>query len=128
MALGYETYDDDRDFEQTGLTGDVLRYSIQHMKFPCYVLCQSKENVIDAYKVELLKRMLVHPNGQTLNEEELSSGIEIYYTEGGQTARFGKILPKQVKPFLKLFEGNIIEGYYTKDKKLTEDYLYVLAE
>ena len=127
MALGYETYEDTRDFEQEGLTGEVARYSTEHMTFPCFIICSTEDNIVEEYKTKTVKSMFVSPSDK-FDEETFNSVINIYFHIQGQTIRYGKILPKQVKSFLKLFEGNIVEGYYDKDTKLTDDYLYVLAE
>lgn len=126
MALGYETYEDNRDFEQKGLTGNVARYSTENMSFPCYIICATSDNKVDMYKIQVLKKMFI--NSSNFDEEVMLSAINVYYNQDNQTIRLGKIFPKQVKSFLKLFEGNIIEGYYDKDNKLEEEYLYVLSD
>jgi hypothetical protein len=126
MALGYETFEDNREFEQKGLTGEVARYSTENMVFPCYIVCSTQENPVDINRVKILKGMAI--NSGKFDEEMLLSTINIYYNQSNKTIRLGKIFPKQVKSFLSLFKGNIIEGYYDKDTKLTDEYLYVLSE
>lgn len=125
MALGYEVYEDNRNFEQDGLTGDVKRYVTEKMEFPCYIIVATPDNIVENYKISVLTRMFA--NIKTYNEDDANSSISLYFNQGDKTVKLGKIFPKQVKSFLKLFEGNIVDGFYDKDTKLTDDYLYVLS-
>lgn len=126
MALGYETYEDDRDFEQDGLTGEVKRYAIESMNFPCYIINCDDEHTVEAFKIKVLRNMFSAV--KAYNEEEAKLAISLYFHQGDKTAKLGQIYPKQVKSFLKLFESNFIEGFLSADKKLEGDYLYILAE
>lgn len=126
MSVGYATYEDNRDFEVNGLTGNVKRYSIEKMSFPCFVLCSCEENPIEMYKINVLKNMFSVI--KSYDEEESKLGINLYFSSDGKVVGLGKIYPKQVKSFLKLFADNIIEGFYDEKTKLQNEYLYVLAE
>jgi hypothetical protein len=126
MSLGYETYEDNRDFEQTGLTGNVIRYATEGMTFPCYIICSTEEKPVEMYKIEILRKMF-STTSDNFDEDTLNSVINIYFTMSSQTVRLGKIISKQVKAFLHLFEGDIIKGYLDKDTLLENDYLYVLS-
>lgn len=127
MALGYDTFEDDRDFEQKGLTGKVSRYTTEKMSFPCYIIDADSGQKVEAYKIKVLKNMTANI-GSSKNIDIEDDMINLYFSQGGQMARLGKICPKQVKSFLKLFEGNKIDGFFDKDTPLNDDYLYVLAE
>lgn len=124
MSLGYATYEDDRSFEKSGLTGNVKRYTSESMEYPCYIITLS--NSIPRYKIDVLKRMFSMTS--SFKEDLVSLSISIYFDNEGKLIKFGKIYPAQVKSFLKLFETEEIIGYYSKDKVLEGEYLYVLAE
>lgn len=126
MSLGYETYEDDRKFEQKGLTGDVRRYTTTKMEFPCYVVCNTEEKPVKLHSIETLRKMF--PNAKSYDESIANSLIHIYFNQGNQTAKLGVIQPNQVKTFLKLFENCEVDGYLNADKKLEGMYLYILAE
>lgn len=122
MALGYDTYEDNREFEQ----GEVKRYATTKMKFPCYVLVSSEEKPVKMHSIKALQKMSL--KDQTYSESVSESMIYIYYCQDGQTAQIGQILPNQVKTFLKLFSSCNVEGYLSENEKLDGMYLYILAE
>lgn len=126
MELGYNTFEDKRDFVQDGLTGNVKRYSTDKMSFPCYILVHTDEKPIKLTSIQILKQMSL--SIKQYDEEQAFQAISIYYNNGDQTVSVGKIFPQQVKSFLKLFETCQVDGYLDKDTKLEDFYLYVLAE
>ena len=126
MALGYSVYEDDRDFEQRGLTGEVQRYTTAGMKFPCLILVNTTEKPLKMHSIDTLKRMF--PNSKVYNEELNESLINIYVRQGDKTVSIGMIQSNQVKTFLKLFENNEVVGYIDADTELKDMYLYVLSE
>jgi hypothetical protein len=126
LSLGYDVYEDNRDFEQKGLTGDVRRYTTSSMKFPCYVLVNSEEKPVKSYSIDTLRQMF--PALKQYDETLTDSMIHIYFNQDDKTVRLGAILGSQVKTFLKLFENNDIDGYISKDEKLEGMYLYVLSD
>ena len=128
MSLGYDTYEDNRDFQQDGLTGTVRKYITEDMQFPCYIVEMTAEHSIEKYKIEVLQKMF--KTVDTYDEEEAKLVISVYISSGDRTLRLGQITPKQVKPFLRLFEKDTeqIHGFFDKDTELTDDYLYVLSE
>ena len=125
MALGYDVYEDNRDFEQEGLTGNVKRYAVDKMQFPCYILVSDDKHSVPLYKIKVLKQM--SSTFEIFDETEVDMAINIYYTENGKTVSICKIFPKQVKSFLKLFDTELIEGFLSKDKELVGNHLYVLS-
>ena len=125
MALGYETYDDNRDFEQEGLTGNVRRYVTESMTFPCFILVAE-----EGKPVEIVTDTSIEEVAQVVekyNEEEANSLISIYFSSGDKTAYLGKIQSRQVKSFLSLFSTNTVVAYYDKETLLEGDMRYVLA-
>lgn len=125
MALGYDTYEDKRDFEQDGITGDVRRYVVESMTFPCFILVAEEDKPVEIVKIKVLKQM----SGviESYNEEEANSSISIYFSSGDKTAYLGKIQPRQVKSFIDLFSGNKVIGFYDKNTVLEDDMRYVLS-
>ena len=128
MSLGYETYEDNRDFEQEGLTGTVRKYITEDMQYPCYIVEMTEEHIIEKYKLSVLQKMF--KTVDTYDEDEAKLVISVYINGEGRLIRFGQITPKQVKPFLRLFDKDIdyIRGYFDAETELTKDYLYVLSE
>lgn len=125
MALGYETYDDNRNFEQEGLTGNVRRYVTESMTFPCFILVAEEDKQVEIVKIKVLKQMA--EVFETYNEEEANSLISVYFSSGDKTAYLGKIQPRQVKSFISLFSTNTVVAYYDKETLLEGDMRYVLA-
>ena len=126
MSLGYDVYEDNREFEQKGLTGEVKRYTTGKLDYPCYIIYSEDDNQVEMYKIQVLRQMF--STSKTYVESDAKSMINLYFSQGSKMAKLGIIQPKQVKSFLKLFESNIVEGYYDADTVLKDDYLYVLAE
>lgn len=126
MALGYDVYEDDRSFEQKGLTGQVRRYTTTNMNFPCFIICNSDEKPVKAHSINTLKKMF--PSLKTYDESVANSLIHIYFNQADKTAKLGVIFPSQVKTFLRLFEYCDVDGYMNSDTKLDGMYRYVLAE
>ena len=126
MQLGYEIYEDKRDFEQKGLTGEVNKYTTEKMNFPCYVIVSTEENKIPLYKIKVIKQM--SSTVSIYDEEEAKMAINIYFTENGKVVSICKLYPRQVKSFLKLFDENIVDGYMDSETKLIGDMLFVLSD
>lgn len=121
MALGYDTFEDEREFESQKVT----RYATTNMSFPCYVIHMTPERPIKRYTLEMLQRMFQSSVSTAEAGQDLS--IHIYIVKDSTTAKVGQIQPEQVKSFLRLFEDNEIEGFYTEDTLLIGDLLYALA-
>lgn len=126
MSLGYETFEDNRTFEQEGLTGNVKRYTTEDMTFPCFVICADDEHPVELFKIKILQQMSA--SSVSFDEETAKLAINVYFNQNEQTITITKLYPKQVKSFLKLFENCQIDGYYDDGTKLSGDMLYVLAE
>ena len=105
MSLGYETYEDNRDFQQEGLTGTVRKYITEDLQFPCYIVNMTEEHNVPKYKIGVLQKMF--KTVDTYDEEEAKLVISVYVSNGDKTIRLGQITPKQVKPFLRLFRRTL---------------------
>lgn len=124
MSLGFNTYADGRSFEKEGITGEVKRFSKEVMEYPNLILLSSEDKKIPLYKLKVLPNMFA---AQSLVTDKAGS-IAIYYSEGDKTIRLGKIFPRQVKAFLKLFEDNDVIGMLNSEKELIGDYMYILSD
>lgn len=125
MPLGYDSYDDERSFEQEGITGEVTRFPVENEKFPNIILIQDEAKPIPQHRMQVLPSMFacsVPTDGSS------ASPIYIYYSENGKTIHIGRIFPRQVRAFLRLFSGNKVIGNLDKDTPLEGSYLYVLSE
>lgn len=127
MALGFDVYEDTRDFQKKGITDEIRRYVTDKMGFPCFIIVASEEKPVEMYKVSVLRKTF-SSIAATLDEESIGRDINIYFSQGDRTAMLGKIQPRQVKSFLKLFEYNEVHGYLDKDTPLEGQYMYVLSE
>jgi hypothetical protein len=120
--VGYEVEEQERSFEQKGITGVVTRGAIEQCQFPCIILATSKESQIPRYKLNVLATMIKN------NNEVIENPISLYLSGGDKIMRLGIIAPRQVKAILDLFKENEKVGYLNKNKKLDGNYLYVLSE
>lgn len=118
--IGYEVEQEKRTFEQEGITGTVSRYSTCNLSYPCFIV----KPPFEKYKISVLRAMFQRSGDYNEDENDLS--VSLYFEQGGQLAGMGKIFPRQVNSFLKLFEKNEVIGFYTDGTELTGDYLYVL--
>lgn len=126
MGLGYDTFDDSRTFDKQGITGQVQRYSREAMNYPCYIIRSEDENKVGMHQITVLKNMFETIVEYDKNAEDNS--IYIYFYQADKMVRIGKIVPRQVKAFLRLFSDNLVDCFLDKDTELTGDYLYVLSE
>ncbi len=120
MALGYEVYEDTRDFTHEGLTGEVSRYVTDSMQFPCFIIVATEEHPVERYKIDVLRNML-----GCIGEK--SDEVALYFKQGDQMAQIGRIFSGQVNSFLRLFDGNELKAFYSRGKELEGSYMYVLA-
>ena len=128
MALGYEVYEDDRDFEKEGITGEVSKYSLTNLQYPCLMAISVKDNELPRYRVEVLHHMIQSIHTDNFDADLLDSRIHIYIAIEDKIYKLGQLFPKQVKSFLSLFDGFLVRGYLDKDTELEGMYLYTLAE
>ncbi len=121
--VGYELYEDKRDFIQEGLTGDVSRYAKEGMQFPCFVLCSTPQK----YKLNMLRTMFKAHDRIRQTDEESVNNVVVYAKTKKKTVRMGVLMQQQVRPFLTLFEKDDVKGYFSRDVQLEGDMLYTLC-
>lgn len=127
MSLGFDVAEEQRTFVKEGMTGEVRRYTQEKMSYPCYILVNSEEKPVEMHKIKVLPSMF--KTGEISGTTNLEvQGISIYYREGEKTIKLGKIMPRQVKGFLRLFDGNVIDGFVDAKTPISGDYLYVLSD
>lgn len=125
---GYDVYEDNRTFEQEGITGEVTRYTKVDVNYPYFMLINHNDGNFPLYKMKTLPSLMVNAKTQQSGDVELNKTIEIYFKDGERVIRLGKILPKQVKGFLNIFEGSDIKCMLNPDKELVGEYMYILAD
>ena len=126
MGLGYEVYEDNRDFVQEGLTGEVKRHVSEDMRFPSIIVQMDDEHPVEDYKVQVLRSML--KTATSYDEAFKDTAISVYFYNGEKSARFGQITSHQVRALLQLFASNNLVGYLNKDTILEGHYLFALSD
>lgn len=117
MAIFEEpVFEDTRKFDKTQ---DFLK----GLSYPCIVLTTSAESPIPKSRLQALKGMF---EGASVDLNLSSEPINLYF-KADKTMLIGKLQSRQIKSFMKLFEGADITGYLSKDKKLEGAMLYVLS-
>lgn len=124
MSLGYDVSESNRSFEKEGISGEVRRYSKERMSYPNFTLVNSIETPVEMHKLQVLSSMF---NVSTQLSNNSADSITIYYREAERIIKLGKIAPRQVKAFLRLFDGNQIVGMLNSKTELKGSYLYVLS-
>ena len=127
MPSSYEVYEDKRDFEEQGITGEVTRYQITDMEYPCFLLSNTTELPIPKYALMTLKSLLLDTRVREYSQEELNSVINIYFKDKDVVVRLGVILPRNVKSFISSFEKYDLRCFYSKDTELKNDMMFVLS-
>lgn len=125
---GYDIYEDKRTFEQEGITGEVTRYTKVDVTYPYFMLINHHDGNFPLYKMKTLPSLLVNAKTQQSGVDGLDKSIEIYFKDGERAIRLGKILPKQVKGFLNIFDGCDVKCMLNETTELQGDYMYILAD
>lgn len=129
-SLGFDAVEEERDFSKQGITGKVGQFNIEQNQYPQFCIEIDAGGRLDYFQTTALSGMFNTTSTieSILSEEDKDLGIFIYCSAGDKKIRLGKIQPRQVKAFLKLFESNRVIGFLDKDKRLEGDMLYVLSE
>lgn len=114
---GYEVYEDKRTFDKD-------KDYLEGYSYPCMIVSISADVPIPKSRMQTLKSML---NSATVDTNITTEPVNLYFKSSDKTMLIGKLQARQVKSFLKLFEGVNIVGYLTSDQKLEGDFLYVLS-
>ena len=119
-----DSYVDNRDFEVQGISGNVSKFTNEAVSYPYFLLENTKECPVEFSKLKVLANIIATSK---ITESSLSP-VSIYYKDNDKVLKLGKLSAKQVKSFLRLFDGNLVSGMYDKNTKLEGEHLYVLAE
>jgi len=130
IEKGYDVHEDKRSFEKQGITGRITQYNTEANLYPQFCIMTTKENTMSMFQSLALKGMFETTTitDNILMEEDRNMGIYVYINVDDKKLRLGKIQPRQVKAFLKLFEANTIMGYLNEETLLEGDMLYVLSD
>ena len=127
MPSSFEVYEDKRDFQEQGITGEVTRYQITDMQYPCFLLSNTAETPIPMYALMTLKSLLLDTKVKEYTEEELNSVISMYFKDKETVVKLGVILPRNVKAFINSFETYDLKCFYSENKELEGDMMFVLS-
>ena len=117
-------YVDNRSFDVEGITGEIKRYLNEPVAYPYFLIESTPDCPVQLSRLQVLANIFV--TSKVIDKG--STAITVYYKDGEKVLKLGKLSPKQVKSFLRLFSGNSVTGMYDDSKVLTGEYLYVLAE
>lgn len=109
-------FEDNRTFDKTQ---DYLK----GLAYPCLILTTDAENPIPKSRLQALKGML---EGANVDLNMSVEPVSLYF-KSEKLMLIGKLQSRQIKSFMKLFEGANIVGYLSQGKKLEGDMLYVLS-
>ena len=130
MALGYDVYEDDRDFEQEGITGEVKKFVKGTMQYPCLILEETAEKRLNLFSLQTAQEMFTKPEG-LYDESDIDRIVFVYIRLlDGHLISFNSIDSMKVNAFCKLFEGYNITGRMYVDGEIEEldsDLISVLA-
>lgn len=110
MSLGYDVFEDDRDFEQEGITGEVKKFTKGKMKYPCLILTETEDNRLNYFSLQTAKEMFTKKDA-IYNEDYADSIIFVYIRLlDGHLISFNSIDSQKVNAFCNLFNGHKITG------------------
>ena len=125
--LGYDVVEAKRDYDKSGITGEVGRFAVEAEQYPQYTIVMSENSKVNNIQVQALKGMFSTTN-ITGSDGDADLSISVYIESNNKRSRLGKILPRQVKAFLTLFEGCQVKGKLDANTDLEGDKLFVLSE
>lgn len=121
-----DSYNDNRSFDVDGITGSVSKYIKEDVSYPYFVLEATEECPVPLNRLQVLPNLF--GTTQIVSGISTATPVTIYYKAEGKVIKLGKLAARQVKSFLRLFEGNIIRGMYDASTPLEGDMLYVLSD
>ncbi len=128
MDSSYEIYEDTRDFEEQGITGEVTRYQIVDMEYPAFILENTTEKPIPMYALMTLKSLLFDSKAREYDSNELRNMISMYFKENATVVKLGVMLPRNVKSFINFFEKYDLKCFINKDKEVKGDKMFILSD
>lgn len=143
MALGYDVYEEERDYTKEGITGEVTRHRREKLQYPCLIVRSTVEKRLGDIHATTLKNYKISEATETDKEtgfihiyvslefketqEEGELKLEEVSGDEAPLLSFGAIYGRQVKGFLTLFKEFPVYGYLDIDKKLESEYVYILS-
>lgn len=104
-------------------TFDKAEDYLKGLAYPCLILTTDKDSPIPKSRLQALKGML---EGANVDLNISVEPVNLYF-KSDKLMLIGKLQSRQIKSFMKLFEGATIEGYLSSNKKLEGDMLYILS-
>lgn len=125
--MNYEdSYTDNRTFDVDGISGSVSKYVKEDVSYPYFLLEATEECPVPLNRLQVLPNLF--GTTQIVSGISTASPVTIYYKAEGKVIKLGKLAARQVKSFLRLFEGNKVTGMYDEKTPLAGDNLYVLSD
>lgn len=100
-----------------GITDTVTKYVYDNLNFPN--ICLNEDLKLPKSKWLLISK-LVKQGAEDKN-------ISVYILRNGEMFKAGCLAGSQVIPFIDVVGIDNLHGYYTKDKRLEGDRLYILS-
>ena len=131
MALGYDVFEDNRDIQQEGITGEVKKFAKGEMQYPCIILTETEDNRLNLFSLQTAKEMFTKP--EAIYDESYVDRIVFVYIRllDGHLISFNSIDSSKVNAFCNLFKGHKITGkMYDENNELIDldgDMVSVLA-
>lgn len=122
MSEDFEFYGKGTEKEEVkdikGITDTVSEYVYSSMEYPC--ICLKPNLILPKHKWGIISK-LSKSSGSDKN-------IFLYIIRKNEMFKIGKLSGIQVKSFIDIVGLDNLFGFYSKDKKLENDRLYVLSE
>ena len=104
--------------EIKGITDEVVNYTYTHMSYPCIVM---KEGFKCAeHKMVVLSKMVKMSSTE-------DKDITLYFSIKGELYKVGKLSGSQMKAFVDIVGLENARAFYSEDKELIGDKMYVLC-
>lgn len=117
----YNEFNDDLDDDKVegirGITDEVSKFSYVDMDFP--FICLQGNIQMPKHKWIIVSKLV--------KQVSSDKGISFYIQRGGNIYKAGSLARSQVKALIDIVGLENLFGFYSKDKKLEGDRLYVLA-
>lgn len=134
MQTGFDVVERSN-FDKRGITGEVTRYAQDTvMVYPYFKLISP----VERHKLPVLKGMIdatqillssKEKSGEITEQLDAIQTIAVYIEQDADLTMVGKIQPRQVLSFLRLFETNNVVGALDEEHiDIDRTYLYALSD
>lgn len=118
MALGYEVFEDERDFQQEGITGHVSRFTKGDLQYPCLIITETEAKRLNLSTLEIAKNMFTIKDS-TYDESFKDRLIYIYIRLlDNHLVSFNSVDSTKIGAFMDLFEGFDLSGWIYSNNEL----------